>query len=92
MNELQQYTRRNDIEIKGVPEVAGENVLQLVTKTRMVMGVEMNTTDIDNCHRVGKKRNVNESRPIIVKFISHIKKQEFVKARKVRRNLCVRDI
>lgn len=90
LNDLQQYSRRNNIEIRGVPEAVGENVTGIVNRIGMLMGVDVNAA-VDISHRVGKKLD-GKDRPIIVKFLSCMKKQEFLNARKVRRNLCVRDL
>lgn len=68
LNDLQQYSRRNNVEIKGIPEVEGENLLGLVTKIGMRLDVRIDPADVDICHRTGKKQEGHGTRPIIAKF------------------------
>lgn len=50
----EQYSRRNYLEIHGIPEVHGENVISEVLKVGRAVGFSMSNYMIDNCRRIGK--------------------------------------
>lgn len=67
---LEQYSRRNNIRIFGIPENGKESVeLLVMDMISTKLGLNMPPDYIERCHRVGK--NTNKPRPIIVKFLSH---------------------
>lgn len=71
---LEQYSRRNNIRIYGVPETTGEDIDTVITSVcKEKLGVDVTAGSIDCCHRLGKKENGN--RPILVKFCSRNIKQ-----------------
>lgn len=82
LEELKQYSRRNNIRVFGSPESAGEItddvVIDIMVKQ---LGVELRSSDIDRSHRVGKPGGP-KARPIIVKLTSHKKKREILKEKK----------
>ncbi|KAK5647367.1 hypothetical protein RI129_002259 [Pyrocoelia pectoralis] len=92
INDLEQYLRRNTVEIKGVPEARNENILTVVQAVGTVIGFDISKQMIDACHRIGAASQVNNTRPIIVKFVSRLDKDEFVSKRRVKRNLVVGDL
>ena len=51
----------------------GETVILNVAKT---VGVNLRPADIQRVHRLGKKKNVEKPRPIIVRFVSYKKRNE----------------
>ena len=70
VRDLQQYTRRNNIEIVGLQEGQNsaedeKNALKLFKK----IGVEVKDTDIEACHRIPTKRK-DKVHPVIVRFVS----------------------
>ena len=68
--EVQQYIRRNNIEICNIPE----NVFDLeksVIKIGKAVGVEFTRSDIEACHRLHKKaNNSGHPRNVIVRFVN----------------------
>lgn len=92
INKLQQYSRLNCIDVFGVPEPADENIMSTVMLIARALSVQITMQDIDCCHRVNRKRESAEPRGMIIKFVSRWKKDEFVNARRVRRNLCAGDV
>lgn len=93
MNKQEQYSRINCVEIYGIPEFQNENVLHTVSKVYKALNVSYDSSQIDCCHRLGKYGDGTRGpRGIIVKFVSRITKQEFLSARKVKRNLSASDI
>lgn len=72
IDDLEQYQRRNNIRIFGVPEEERENTDNIVINIASDMGMKIDYCDIDRSHRVGKPDNYRDkARPIIVKFVSY---------------------
>ena len=74
-NALQQYGRRNNIEITGIPDNApDQNLEEKVVDILNEINVDVSPEDIVACHRVGVTKN--DSKKIIACFINrkHAKK------------------
>ena len=55
---LLRYGRRNNIEITGIPGTVQDNELEnKVIEIFGAIGVEANSADFEDCHRVGKPKN-----------------------------------
>lgn len=84
IDSLEQYSRRNNLRIYGIPETANENtdnVISAICKDKL--GVDVHQGTIDCSHRLGKSEN--GSRPILVKFCSrNIKQMIFNNKRKLK--------
>lgn len=81
LQEVEQYQRANNIEIKGIP-LDGEPI-SLVKQIGELVTEEINEADIDICHRVPTAKH-NETN-IIVRFVRRIKRNAFLtKARKAK--------
>ena len=76
-DKLDQYTRKNSLEIHRVPESAYTSTEEVVLKLAEVLQVPVNPVDIEISHKLNRKRN----KPIIVKFVSHKTKTSLYKAR-----------
>ena len=76
----EQYTK-HILEIHGIAETAGEDIVENVVKLGKVVSVPISPIDIDICHRMGPL-NSSGLKPIIVRFKSHTEKTELYKARK----------
>lgn len=90
LEDSEQYTRSNSIEIQGIPLEPNEDVLSIVKNVGKAMDLEICETMIDACHRLGKKQNGNNPPGIIVKFVRRLDKEEFLRKRRVKRNLSTR--
>lgn len=69
MQNMEQYSRRDNIEIVGIPYTKGENLYSIIAKIATVIQIKYNSWDISIAHRLP----VTAERPnpaIIVKFIS----------------------
>ena len=76
---LEQYTRKFNVEVHGIPECEGENLREIITKVGQKISVDISDDDIDIVHRLYRKPPAKK--PIIVRFTSHKKKREFYKGR-----------
>lgn len=81
VEQINQYLRRNNVEIQNVPEFQKEDIYSVVTKIGNAIGFELNKCDIDIAHRI-PSTNRSLPRPIIVKFVNRWRKQEFMAAKK----------
>ncbi|KAH6920411.1 hypothetical protein HPB50_028601 [Hyalomma asiaticum] len=89
VEELEQYSRLGNVEIRGVPCSQGEDCLEIVKSVGDKIGCPVLPNDLDVVHRVPTKSN--DKKNIIARFCSRAKKADFVsKARKAR--LCLGDI
>ena len=85
-DKLQQYSRRENVRIFGIPfdksetaETTEKKTLDLLNET----GVTVTKNDISACHRVG--RTSNGTRPVIVRFVSRRTRTDIMRNKKVLR-------
>ena len=76
---LEQYTRKNSLEIHGIPEDLYASTEQAVIKLGEHLQVDILPEDIDISHKLFTGKN--NPKGIIVKFISHKKKTQRYKKR-----------
>ncbi|XP_046685216.1 uncharacterized protein LOC124370954 [Homalodisca vitripennis] len=83
IEDLENYSRRNCVEIQGIPEEKEEQVSELVKKVGKALDVNITDSMIDACHRIGKKTSErNQARGIVVKFVRRTDKEELMKKRR----------
>ena len=97
LDDLQQYTRRNNLEITGIPHEEDEDTDNIVVKLAATLGVNISSSDIDISHRLPRKhnhqvRNQPSPAPIIVKFVRRSLRNYIYSARKHLRGVSTRDV
>ena len=90
LDDLEQYTRKNTLEIQGIPDQCYSTTEEVVLKLASVLNVNVNPTDIEISHKL--KCRGNSSSPIIVKFLSHKVKTSLYKERVKLTNVKVTDL
>lgn len=91
IDEMEQYSRSNAVEIHGVPLLPNESVVGIVKDVGKAMDMQVTDSMIDACHRLGSKSGPNNPPTgIIVKFVRRLDKEEFLRNRRVKRNLSTR--
>ena len=66
---LEQYGRRNNIGITGIPDTVQNNELENKgIGVFNAIGVEANSADFEDCHRVGKSKS--NSKKVIARFVN----------------------
>jgi len=78
LDSLEQYTRKNSLEIYGAPKEAYSSTEEVVLTIANALDVDISLNDIEILHHL-KRRNSNTA--IIVKFASHKVKTKLYKAR-----------
>ena len=81
----EQYSRRNNIRIFGIPEVQGEDCYEIILNLcQGKLNIVCTREELDRVHRVGKQNTAGEAGPraIIAKLRGHSTKMKFMKSRK----------
>lgn len=83
LTDLKQYTRKNNLEIKGIPKEEKESLVEVVQKIGGKVGVAVAASDIDVVHRVPTKDK--DKTNVIVRFVSRARRDEVLQAAKKKR-------
>ncbi|KAF0299760.1 hypothetical protein FJT64_027593 [Amphibalanus amphitrite] len=81
INELEQYSRKNNVVISGLHEHQNESPAGMVVELGRILDVDIRPGDIDAAHRFGRPNN-GKPRPIVVRFVTHTKRDQFYRERK----------
>lgn len=92
VDENDQYSWSNTIEIHGMPESAKEDVYEVVTNVAVALGVKITRNAIDVCHRLGKRANYTEPPGIIARFVRREDKHLILEKRRAKRNFNTKDL
>jgi len=102
LEEQAQYTRRECLEIRGVPALQGEDTNEIVKKIGSLIDADVNDTDISISHRIPLSSNgESASTPstprvrhpaIVVKFTNRRIRDRFYKARPKLKSCNISDI
>ena len=84
LDELEQYSRKNSVEIHGIPEDIGISTNEVICKVASAVGVEIAPENIEISHCLYRKKG---TKPIIAKFPNHKDKAKLYKARVQLKNL-----
>lgn len=90
-DDLEQYSRRECIEIHGVPEARNENLQKLFQDVGKAIKFKKGYEAVSCCHRL-KKRNNQATPGIIVKFTRREDAEDFIQLKKDKGVLTTRDI
>ena len=85
-DKLQQYSRRENVRIFGIPVEKAETAELTEKKAHDLLketGVNVTKNDISACHRVG--RTTNGTRPVIVRFVSRRTRTDIMRNKKALR-------
>ena len=89
IDEIEQYSRKYCINIRGVPETSREDPIEIAMNIANGIGVSLQASDIDVAHRIGRPDGTARGarmRDLCVKFRSYQKRQEMWQSRKALRN------
>ncbi|XP_046666370.1 uncharacterized protein LOC124358119 [Homalodisca vitripennis] len=92
LEDIEQYSRSNCIEIQGIPLEPAENVLNIVKDVGRALDFDISDTMVDACHRLGVQKTGDKPPGIIVKFVRRMDKESFIQRRRVKTTLSTRHI
>jgi hypothetical protein len=75
---LEQYTRRNNIEISGIPVTPEENVVTVVKEVGAVLGVKVDESQINAAHRVPSYRS-DRAPSLVVQFNTRLVRDNWLR-------------
>lgn len=85
IDSIDQYSRRNNLEVQGVLESKGENIIKVVESLGDAIDCPIPAKDIDVAHRVRASLDHSGPRNIIIKFTSRMMKDKVIAAAKLKR-------
>lgn len=97
LDRLEQYGRRENLEIHGVTVMRNENTNQIIKSVAKAININLNDRDISTSHRLaptngsskptsGQQRSKITPPPIIVRFANRDKRNEFYRNRRLLAN------
>ena len=91
INSLEQYGRRNMLEINNIPVKDNENLKSIITAIASAMNLEEfnYNADIDIAHRIQSKLPIS---PIIVLFNNRTRRNEYYQKRKLLKGTTLKDL
>lgn len=87
MDDIEQYSRRDTIEIHGIPVEKGEQVLEVVKSVGRALDLTINDTMVSACHRLRGRDGTGKPPGIIVKMARRMDAEAVLQRRRVKRNL-----
>lgn len=87
LDEAEQYSRRNTLEIQGIPMEKGECVMSLVKSVGKALDYPIEEGMVDACHRLRANAASGKSPGIVVKFVRRVDAEGLLQKRRVKRNL-----
>jgi hypothetical protein len=92
LNDLDQYIRRDTLEIKGIAVQRDDNTDDLVCSVAALVNVHMQPEDITISHRLKVPRDANTPPTIIVKFVQRSLRDKLYFAKKYLRDKSTSDL
>lgn len=80
LGELQQYTRSNNVEIKGIPVTPNEDVYKILTSVAAALEVDHNGGDVSIAHRLQQPRDQKQPPSIVVQFVQRCVRNQWLAA------------
>ena len=69
-NSVEQYNRRNNIEITGIPDdIKNKSLEHSVIEIFKAASIQISHDDVEDCHRIGKTKG--NSKKTIVRLVNH---------------------
>ncbi|XP_039298090.1 uncharacterized protein LOC120354717 [Nilaparvata lugens] len=90
-DELEQYSRRNTVEIFGVPEFENEDIAERIIGIAEALNVKLDATSIDACHRLPKRKN-QATPAIVVRLVRRGDAEALLRNRRACKSFTTNDI
>jgi hypothetical protein len=85
-DELEQYGRRNTVEVHGIPQIEHEHIPDHIINIGKVLNVNLEYSSIDACHRLPKRKN-QPTAAIVVRFVRRTDADALLTNRRACKNL-----
>ncbi|XP_046677581.1 uncharacterized protein LOC124365633 [Homalodisca vitripennis] len=92
MDDIEQYSRRDTIEIHGIPADRGEQIVEVVKTVGRALDLTIDENMISACHRLRNREGSGKPPGIIVKMTRRMDAEAVLQKRRVKRNLNTHDI
>lgn len=92
MEDIEQYSRRDTIEIHGIPAEKGEQVLEVVKSVGKALDINIEDSMVSACHRLRGRDGTGRPPGIIVKMTRRLDAEAILQRRRVKRNLSTHNI
>lgn len=92
VDEAEQYSRRNTVEIQGIPLEKNEKVLDLVKIVGRALDYPVADEMVDACHRLRPTGDPGKPPGIVVKMVRRLDAEGLIQKRRVKRNLNTHDL
>lgn len=92
LSDVQQYSRRNTVDIQGVPEVKSEIVFEVVKKVAAALRFDLRQEMVDAVHRLPGGSDKSRPRGIILKFVRRGDCDELLRLAKVKRGFSASEL
>lgn len=90
--DLQQYSRRNTVDVQGVPEAKSENIFEVVRRVASVLRFDLKPEMVDAVHRLAGSSDGSRPRGIIVKFVRRGDCDELLRLAKVKKGFSASEL
>jgi len=91
LRSLEQYTRRNNIEVSGVPVTPGEDVIEIVKDLGAAIGVDVDVSQVAAAHRIPSYKQ-DRVPSMVVQFCDRTVRDSWISSFKKRRNITAKDV
>ncbi|KAK8775094.1 hypothetical protein V5799_010371, partial [Amblyomma americanum] len=79
INDLEQYGRRQNLEIHGLKYTENEKVLAVVNDLALSLSLEPVTeSEIEGVHRLPQRKNEDKTPPVLIRFVSRKTKDQWL--------------
>lgn len=89
LNMLEQYTRKNSLEIHGISENLYLSTQDAVIKVAEALNIPIIPSDVEICHKLKRNKGIQ---PMFVKFLSHQTKSKLYRERTKLKHVKISDI
>lgn len=87
MRTLEQYTRRNNVEISGIPVTANEDVVAIVKDVGSALGIAVEDSEVSAAHRIPSYRR-DRTPSIVVQFHNRSTRDSVIAKFREKKILC----
>lgn len=91
VRDMEQYSRRENMEINGLPATPGENEAEILKDLGRAIGVEVDASQIVAAHRV-PTYNRTRAQPLVVRFKSRTLRDTWLQAYRKKRTVLASDV